>query len=91
MLTMADRATPNSDVVMTELEGEAVLLHLDTKHYYSLNATGLHIWKWLGPDRTLGEISERLQGKFDVTLDKAQESVLRLVSALQAEKLVDVG
>jgi hypothetical protein len=90
MLTLEDRASPNADVVLTELEGdEAVLLHLGTKHYYSLNPTGLRIWKLLSPERTLGEASERLRAEFDITSDKARESVLRFANELYAEKLVD--
>jgi hypothetical protein len=91
MLTLEDRVNPNTEVVLTELEGdEAVLLHLVTKHYYSLNATGLHIWKLLAPERTLGEVSERLRVEFDITPDKAKESVLRLANELYTEKLVDL-
>jgi hypothetical protein len=72
MLELNRRMKPAPDVVVTGLENkEAVLLHLGTKMYYSLNETGLRIWQILGSNLTIEEISERLQGEFDVTPEKA--------------------
>jgi len=88
MLKASDKATPDSDVIVTELDGEAVLLNLDTKLYFSLNATGVRIWKLLAEGLTLGDISERLYEEYDVTPEKAQQCVLELVGQLNDEKLV---
>ncbi len=91
MVELNHRVKPDSDVVITELEGkEAVLLNLATKMYYTLNETGLRIWQMLSSGRTLGEISETLSGEFNVTPEKAKESVFNLIGELTAEKLVKV-
>ena len=90
MLKASDKATPDSDVIVTELDGEAVLLNLDTKLYFSLNATGVAIWKLLDEGLTLGQIGERLFQEFDVTPEKAQQCVLDLVGQLNDENLVTV-
>ena len=65
-----------------------MLLNLDTKLYFSLNATGVRIWKLLAEGLTLGDISERLYEEYDVTPEKAQQCVLELVGQLNDEKLV---
>ncbi len=91
MLELNHKVRPDSDVVLTELENkEAVLLHLKTKMYYSLNETGLRIWQLLNDGLTLNEISERLQQEFDVTPERAKESVVNLIDELITEKLVEV-
>ena len=90
MLTASDKATPDSDVIVTELDGEAVLLNLETKMYFSLNATGVAIWKLLDEGLTLGQVGERLFAEYDVTPEKAQQCVLDLVGQLNDEKLVIV-
>lgn len=91
MFTSKAKPTVNPEVVVTELNNdEAVLLHLDTKLYYSLNTTGLWIWKRIGEGQTLGDISHRLQDEFEVTPEKAHESVLSLATQLRKEKLIDV-
>jgi PHD/YefM family antitoxin component YafN of YafNO toxin-antitoxin module len=91
MIELNHRVKPDSDVVITELEGkEAVLLNLATKMYYTLNETGLRIWQLLSSGSTLGEISERLQSEFDVSPEKTKGSVLNLIGELIHEKLVKV-
>ena len=73
----------HAEVVDTTLDdGEIVLLHLQSKTYYSLNPTGERIWQGLKEGLTLREISRRLQEEFDVDQDKANRSVLDLVKEL---------
>ena len=89
MLDFTGRIRPHSDVVSTEMENrEAVLLHLKTKKYYSLNETGLRIWQMLGKGNTPAQIIEGLQGKFNITLEKATDSVIALLIELMNEQLV---
>ena len=39
---------PNPDVIFTPLnDGESVLLHMESKLYYSLNGSGSFMWRWL--------------------------------------------
>lgn len=91
MLDLNCRIKPDPEVVMTELEGkEAVLLHLGTKAYYTLNETGLYIWQMLSNDITPGEICKKLPEEFDVSPEKAEESVLKLIGELINEKLVRI-
>ncbi|MDR4497683.1 MAG: PqqD family protein [Candidatus Scalindua sp.] len=86
------RIKPDPEVIITTLEEdkEAVLLHLGTKAYFTLNETGLRIWQLMNSDITLREISERLQNEFDVSPEKAKKSVLNLIDELVKEKLVRV-
>jgi len=91
MVGLNHKVEPDTDVVITELEGnEAVLLHLETKMYFTLNETGLCIWQMLSGGLANGEISEKIQEEFDVTPEKAKESVLNLIHELITEKLVKV-
>ena len=91
MPELHNKIKTDPDVVITELEDkEAVLLHLGTKMYFTLNETGLRIWQLMSSGLTPGEISTRLPEEFDVTPEKARESVLNLISELIAAKLVRV-
>ena len=89
MTTLDDRIRPRYQVVDTKLdEGEIVLLHLDSKTYYTLNLTGERIWQGLKEGLSLKEISRRLQGEFDVNEENADTAVLDLVNELSAQNLV---
>lgn len=89
MTNLDEKVRPHSEVVDTKLdEGEVVLLHLESKMYYSLNPTGERIWRGLKEGLSLKEISCRLQGEFDVDEENANRSVLDLVNELCEQKLV---
>jgi hypothetical protein len=50
-----ERLVRNPDVVATELEDGAVLLNLQSGFYYSLNSSGLEVWRLaeVDPERAL--------------------------------------
>lgn len=82
--------TFSPDVVFTDVGNkEAVLLHLGTKKYYSLNETGVYIWKMLEGGLTPGEVGRKLQNEFDLSPSKAEESILSLLNDLVSEKLIE--
>lgn len=88
MRTLDDTVRPHSQVVDTKLDdGEVVLLHLESKTYYSLNMTGERIWQGRKDGLSLRDISRRLQDEFDVDAIEADRSVLDLVNELCDQKL----
>ncbi len=92
MMKLGDRASAHPDVISTTLKtGESVLLHIGTKTYFSLNETGSRIWNLMSDGLTLGEISQRLESEFDVSMERAQESVVALAQELVKEQLVHVS
>lgn len=79
------------DVVYTTLpNGEIVLLHLDTKQYFSLNETGSRVWELLDGERSVEEIGRQIERSYDVTLEEAHGSVESLIRELVAANLVSV-
>ena len=81
----------NSQVVTTELDpSEAVLLHLESHNYYSLNETGWMIWKSIENELDIHGIVNEIQEKYDIEADKAEQYVLALVDHLCSEKLIEM-
>ncbi|HEX5108069.1 MAG TPA: PqqD family protein [Vicinamibacterales bacterium] len=79
---------PHPDVVDTELDGhETVLLHLGTKKYFSLNATGSVIWQCLKQGLEREAIARELQRRYDVSAERAAQSVTILLDALVEQRL----
>ncbi len=78
------RVDPEPEVMVTDLdEGDAVLLHLTTRKYFTLNASGLEIWRLLGEGLTLGEVSAQLVQRYGIEPERAAGAVSRLVAALR--------
>lgn len=82
---------PHPDVLLTELgDGTGVLLHLGTKLYYTLNTTGVALWKALGRlgPATPSSLGNELAQRFEVAPPDATRDVGALADELLAEGLV---
>jgi hypothetical protein len=95
-LTLDTRLQTHPDVIVTELSGsdgkpEAVLLNLTTHKYFSLNATGIDIWKVLQQGLPLSAAVAQLTERYDVTAAHAEQSVMELAAALAEAELVSDG
>jgi hypothetical protein len=71
-----------AQVLVAHLEGEAVILHMDTKRYYRLNDTAAVIWKALERGESIPGIVAALRKEFDVAGDVATHEAERVVAEL---------
>lgn len=89
--TPSKKYTARDDVVFTDLDdGSAILLHLQTKYYFSLNETGCFLWKLLERERGANEeemVSE-LCAAFDVEPERAKTDVMEFLHDLQKQDLI---
>ena len=77
-----------AQVLVAHLEGEAVILHMDTKRYYRLNDTAAVIWKALERGEALPGIVSALRKEFDVAEDEATREAERVVADLVEKGLL---
>jgi hypothetical protein len=80
-MTAPKRYSVPSDVLAAHLEGEAVLLHMDTKDYFRLNATAACVWKGLERGLDRAGLVEALCAGFEVELE-------RLLGELESRHLI---
>ena len=78
-------------VVFRELDGEAVILNLDSGMYFGLDRVGTRVWQILEQDGHLAAVVERLLDEYDVAPDVLRADVARLVAALVEKGLVVVS
>jgi hypothetical protein len=76
------------DVLTAQLEGEAVLLDLQTKSYYRLNATAARIWKGVEDRLEPSQIVNVLMKEFAVRKKTAQAATERTLRDLCARGLL---
>ena len=89
MISLQTKYRPHPEVIATTLsDNEVVLLHLQTHHYYTLNATGAQIWSRLSSDHSPAQISEELTASYDISFVDACTHVQDLLKNLAAEQLI---
>lgn len=90
MVSADPNLRPRSGVVAREMNGSAVLVHLETNRIYELNATGARIWSMLEEGLNCAAISGRLEDEFSVSSTEATQAVDDLVAELTREGLIGV-
>jgi hypothetical protein len=86
-----DRAFVRSkDVMFRDLDGEAVILNLDTGTYFGLNAVGTRIWGLIEQHGRLDAVLDELCREYDATPAQLEKDLLELVERLEDARLVEL-
>jgi Coenzyme PQQ synthesis protein D (PqqD) len=89
MLTADQRFRVNRlEVAAKVIDDEAIIMHLGSGMYYSMDRTGAVIWDWLERGHTVAQIIEGIVERYDVSPGKAGEDVEQLLRRLIEETLV---
>jgi len=78
---------PNK-VIWRNIDGEIIILNLDSGHYYTLNKTGSIIWNAFVEKKTPQEVVAKLTDRFKISPKIAKEDVSNLIAMLQKEDLI---
>jgi hypothetical protein len=80
--------TVSPDAAFAAVEDGAVVLHMRTKRYYSLNETGTFVWRRLEDGMARAEIVAHVVDEYDVGIAEAEIAVARLLEELMQESLI---
>jgi Coenzyme PQQ synthesis protein D (PqqD) len=71
------------------VDGEAVIIHLGTSYYYSLNRTGTAAWEKLNEGKSsMPELAAALAGRFAIDQDTMEQDLEPLLEQLLSEDLI---
>lgn len=65
-IEFSSRIRPAQDVLVRELDGEAVLLNLDSESYYGLNQVGTRMWALVMESDSIQAAYEELANEYEV-------------------------
>ena len=82
------RVSPST--LSREVQGETVLLQLDSGEYFGLDAVGTRIWQLIAADGDLDAARVALLNEYDVDADVLAADFARIVDDLIARRLIDV-
>ena len=83
------RFCPNSAKVAAKvIDGEAILINLDTGAYYSMAGAGAAIWYLVENQLTVADLVETIATAYRVPLEEVEADVRRTLEELHKEDLV---
>ena len=88
MLSLQPRVYPDDSVICAELDGEMVLLNINSGVYFGLDEIGSDIWKLLTDGADADAIVAALLENYDVERDELQGDVAAFIRQLTAKGLL---
>jgi hypothetical protein len=82
--------TKNSSQMSAIVDGEAVIMSLQTGHFHGATGAGVRIWTLLDAPQTLESLLKSLCDEFDVDLERCRPEVEAFLASLLERQLVEV-
>jgi hypothetical protein len=77
------------DIVFRDLEGELVLLNLNTGVYFGLDPVGTAVWRLLDGSRSAAEIVTEMTTEYDVDPETCRADLDRFLENLRTNDLIE--
>jgi hypothetical protein len=90
-ISFQSRISAPSDVLVSEVGGESVLLNLKSERYFGLDEIGTRMWKALTSSDSIQTAYEALLAEYDVDEARLRQDMEELIGKLAEQGLVDVG
>ena len=88
MIAAVPRKVPDR-FAETDLNGETVLMNIDTGQFHALKNTGLAIWRLIDGVRSIAAIQAELLKIYDVDDAQCQAETFRFLNALKESGFVE--
>lgn len=88
--TLACSVQVNDGVLFQELQGEAVLLNLNSGIYFGLDAVGTRMWQLIVESEELAAVARSVVEEYEVSEAQCATDLLALVARLEEEGLLTV-
>lgn len=76
------------DLVLTEIDGEAVLLSIKHDTYFGLDELGLQIWKWIQENENMEDIKKNIKSLYQVENQILEQDLNRFLNDLKEKGLI---
>jgi len=80
-----------TNLVASEIDGEAVILDIDSGQFFQLNKIGSRIWDALATPKTMRELCRLMQDAFDVDPETCRHDIAGFVGQMTHHGLVTSG
>ena len=88
MMTDENVIARNVSLVSSQVDGQAVIMNIDSGHFFQLNHTASRIWDLLETPQNLGAIGRQLNDRFDVDPERCRADLSEFIGAMLEKGLL---
>lgn len=78
------------EIAASDMDGETVMLSIETGKYYNLGQMGGAIWSLIENPIKIQDIINKLMEEYNVTKTQCEEEVLSFVNELYEQSLIEI-
>jgi len=78
----------NSELSFTEIDGETVVMNVETGNYYGIDEVGSRIWELLKEPLSIKDLCASLTEEYEADLETIQGDLLPYLQELITENLI---
>lgn len=78
-----------SELIATEMDGDLVMMHVESGEYYGISGIGIRVWELLSVPISPAEIVRSICTEFEVDADIARADVQEFLVDLGSRCLID--
>jgi Coenzyme PQQ synthesis protein D (PqqD) len=90
-LSFNQRVKLSDDVLISDLQGESVILNVNSQRYYGLDKVGTRFLRLLSTSETIEQAFDALLAEYDVEADQLRVDLSDLLAELRDQGLVEIG
>jgi hypothetical protein len=90
-ISFSDRVTVPDDVLISHLEGESVILNLESERYYGLDDFGTRFLSVVTTSESIEAAYERILPEYHVDPQVLRDDLLSLVNNLSDQGLIKIA
>ena len=87
---LPNRVILSPEALFQELDGEGVILDLNSSSYFGVDGVGARLWHLLQEDPRLGPILQQLLSEYEVERTELEQDVARFIGELSEAGLATV-
>lgn len=76
--------------IVSDMDGEKVMLSINKGKYYNLGEIGGHIWELINEPLSIEQLVERLVEEYDVQKAECENQVKDFIKMLHKEELIEI-
>ncbi len=77
-------------VFAQEVDGEMMILDMNSQNYFGLDSVGSVIWQIMQDEKSIDSILERLLERYDTSVDILKRDLFIFIDELVSNRLIEV-
>lgn len=90
-LTLDQTIMQTEDLLVSNMDGEKVMLSVKNGKYYNLGHVGGRIWELLASPQQIGEVIDALLEEYEIDKETCQEQAMVFLRMLLKEELIRIA